>query len=189
MTDTVVFRTDPTGNLRLPRSPYLAEGEGGNMIPYEIQLIRSPKGEYLPEIIQTKKSEPETKQIKITDLKNVIPIIKSIKDHSQEQAIVISLGADRSVIAVRVVHIGNSRECSINTGDIFRGPLIDGAAGIIFAHNHPNGDLNPSKADRKTTKLLCKVGQYLSLYVLDSVIIGPSGIYSMNEKRKVRIKK
>ncbi|WP_117884178.1 JAB domain-containing protein [Aureibaculum luteum] len=47
--------------------------------------------------------------------------------------------------------------------------------GIILAHNHPSGNLNPSEADKELTQKIKKAAKYLDVKVLDHLIITPSG--------------
>ena len=53
---------------------------------------------------------------------------------------------------------------------VFRG--YPKAKALILAHNHPSGNLNPSRADLDITKELVDAGKILSLKVLDHIIIG-----------------
>lgn len=62
---------------------------------------------------------------------------------------------------------------------IFAAALKGLATGIILAHNHPSGNLEPSKADIELTKRSRDVGLLLELPVLDHIILSPdSGYYS-----------
>ncbi len=129
------------------------------------------------------------KKTQITKFKHIIPLVRDIIDHPQEHAIVISMDATHNVISSRIVHIGNSGECSVSVKDVFRGPMADNAEYMIFVHNHPNGTLDPSKADLKFTKQLCKVGWLLDILVIDSCIVSSDGVYSINKKRTIKVKK
>ncbi len=53
------------------------------------------------------------------------------------------------------------------------------AAAIIFAHNHPSGDVQPSQADRDLTVRLVKTLQLIDVKVLDHFIIGHQQTFSM----------
>lgn len=60
----------------------------------------------------------------------------------------------------------------IDSGAIFREALKAGAEEIIVAHDHPSGDITPSKADIAVTKKLREAGELLSVPLLDHLIIG-----------------
>jgi len=49
---------------------------------------------------------------------------------------------------------------------------------MIFAHNHPSGDLDPSAEDKKLAETLCKVCTLLGLRLLDNIIWTELGVTS-----------
>ena len=51
------------------------------------------------------------------------------------------------------------------------------AHGIILAHNHPSGNLNPSEADSKITDRIEKACKTLEIHLLDHLIISPGNEY------------
>jgi DNA repair protein RadC len=52
------------------------------------------------------------------------------------------------------------------------------ASGLILCHNHPSGNIRPSKADTNITKKLRNASAYLDIQVLDHVIVGQDVYYS-----------
>jgi DNA repair protein RadC len=65
---------------------------------------------------------------------------------------------------------------------IFNKALHKNACSLIVAHNHPSGNLRPSKADLDLTKKLKHAGSLLDLPVLDHLIITTSGYYSFADE-------
>src|ERR1700691_4136831 len=61
---------------------------------------------------------------------------------------------------------------------IFCAALKAGACCIILSHNHPSGNLRPSKADELLTQKLKEAGKWLEIAVLDHLIIGQHGYFS-----------
>ncbi|KRL02380.1 hypothetical protein FC81_GL000723 [Liquorilactobacillus capillatus DSM 19910] len=60
---------------------------------------------------------------------------------------------------------------------------MSNAPSIIVAHNHPSGDITPSKADISFTQELYKVCELLQIKLLEHLIIGFGGSYlSMKSK-------
>jgi len=49
-------------------------------------------------------------------------------------------------------------------------------------HNHPSGDVNPSREDINITKKLILIGYFLQCKIIDHIIIGKNGYFSMAEK-------
>ncbi len=74
-----------------------------------------------------------------------------------------------------VVSVGREADAKIDAGDVFRAAFGAGAEEIILAHNHPSGDLEPSKADMETTKRLREGAKLVGLVFLDHLILGAPG--------------
>lgn len=65
---------------------------------------------------------------------------------------------------------------------IFSEALKCNASGIILAHNHPSGNLNPSDADLNLTKKLISGGQILEIQILDHIILTTESYFSFADK-------
>jgi len=64
--------------------------------------------------------------------------------------------------------------------------IADRAAAVIFAHNHPSGELQPSDVDLRMHEQLTEAGKILGLRVLDHVIVTRKGHYSFQEAGLIR---
>ena len=60
------------------------------------------------------------------------------------------------------------------------------AAALIFAHNHPTGDARPSPEDISLTGTLIRAAAALEIHVLDHIIIGREGYYSLAEHGHIK---
>ena len=78
----------------------------------------------------------------------------------------------------RVVE-GGLTTCSVLPREVFAPALREGAAAVIFVHNHPSGDPSPSTDDLALTARLKQAGQVLGIKPLDHVIIGEGRYLSM----------
>jgi len=59
--------------------------------------------------------------------------------------------------------------------------MIDHAASVIFIHNHPTGNTEPSRDDIELTKRLIKAGELLGIKIHDHIIVSKKGHTSMRE--------
>ena len=59
------------------------------------------------------------------------------------------------------------------------------ASAVIVAHNHPSGELNPSKEDIQITKRLKEASDILGLNLLDHIIFNTKGYYSFAENNEI----
>jgi DNA repair protein RadC len=69
---------------------------------------------------------------------------------------------------------------------VFADVIADRAAAVIFAHNHPSGELQPSDADLRIHEQLAESGKILGLRVLDHVIVTRKGYFSFQEAGLIR---
>ncbi len=65
---------------------------------------------------------------------------------------------------------------------IFAAALKGAASGMILAHNHPSGNLQPSQADLDLTKKIREAGKLLEIQLLDHVIVTSEGYYSFADE-------
>ncbi|MHB8836820.1 MAG: JAB domain-containing protein [Candidatus Methylomirabilia bacterium] len=56
--------------------------------------------------------------------------------------------------------------------------LLRGAAGLVFAHNHPNGDRRPSDQDKLLTRALVLAAETVQIRVFDHLIVGGDKVFS-----------
>ncbi len=80
-----------------------------------------------------------------------------------------------------VVSIGLVDQAPVHPREVFADPITDRASAVILAHNHPSGDMTPSRADIKLTRQLQEAGKTLGIAVLDHIIFSPKGHYSFLE--------
>jgi DNA repair protein RadC len=119
--------------------------------------------------------------VKITVAQDVLPLVADIAGKPQEHFICISLNGASEVIEKRVVTIGLLDQSPIHPREVFADVIADRAAAVIFVHNHPNGDPQPSEADRRAHDRLTEAAKILGLRILDHVIVTKKGYYSFQE--------
>lgn len=85
---------------------------------------------------------------------------------------VLGLGSRNQLLLEERVAEGGANLCIVEPRDVFR-PLVQASAvRVIFLHNHPSGDPDPSHEDLHLTRQLVEAGTLLGIQVLDHVIIG-----------------
>ena len=96
------------------------------------------------------------------------------KEQREERVFVLPLDGNGKVLAKPIlVSVGHADgTAAIDAGAIFREALKARAEEIIVAHNHPSGDLTPSKADIAATKELTDLAARLGVVFLDHIILG-----------------
>lgn len=123
--------------------------------------------------------------VRIQSAREVVPLVQHYADRKQEHFISLSLNGGHEVIATRVVTIGLVNASQVHPREVFAEPLLDRACAIIVAHNHPSGDVTPSKEDIAVTRRLEKAAETLGLTLLDHIIFSKNGFFSFSEQRLV----
>ena len=106
---------------------------------------------------------------------------------AQEAFFVITLTTKYRVIDRHLVSLGILDACLVHPREVFRRAVMDCAAAVLLAHNHPSGDPSPSREDLKLTRQLIEAGRIMDIEILDHVIIGqpaphnPAGFTSLRE--------
>ena len=95
----------------------------------------------------------------------------------REMFLVASLNTKNEPTQIEVVSVGSLNASIVHPREVFKSAIISNAASIICAHNHPSGDLTPSKEDIEVTKRLVEAGKLLGIDVLDHIIMNDEGEY------------
>ena len=120
--------------------------------------------------------------VKISTPADVLPLIRHFADRKQEHFLSITINGANEVLNVRVVSIGLIDRSPVHPREVFADALTDRASGIIVAHNHPAGSLEPSQSDRDATKQVKQAGEILGIRLLDHIIFDRKGYYSFLEE-------
>ena len=73
---------------------------------------------------------------------------------------------------------GSLNSSSVYPREIAKKALLNHAAALIFAHNHPSGVPTPSDSDKSITANLVHAGQLMEIRILDHIIVGDNRYFS-----------
>lgn len=99
-----------------------------------------------------------------------------------EEFKILLLNRANHCIGIYTVSIGGTTGTVVDAKLIFAVALKCNAIGIIISHNHPSGNLSPSKADKNLTEKIKEGGKLLDIAVLDHLIITEEGYYSFADE-------
>jgi DNA repair protein RadC len=105
-----------------------------------------------------------------------------LKGKKKEHFLVICLDTRNRLINCRPVSIGSLDTSIVHPREVFREAVSSSAASVIFVHNHPSGDPEPSKEDIELTRRLAKAGEIVGIDVLDHVIVCDKSHSSLKAK-------
>jgi len=127
---------------------------------------------------------PSYKSKELTDPKKAYKLIKNkLKDYHKEHFYIIALNSRNHSIAE--VSVGSLNASIVHPREVFAEAIKNKAASVIFAHNHPSGDPEPSEEDLVITKRLTEAGKILGIEIVDHIIAGKSGYFSFKEKEMI----
>jgi DNA repair protein RadC len=116
---------------------------------------------------------------------DIFTLIRHYADRKQERFICISLNGAHEVLAVRVVTVGLVNRAIVHPREVFADVILDRAAALIAAHNHPSGDLEPSSGDDDVTATLMQAADVLGIQFLDHIIFSENAYFSYCQAHKM----
>ncbi len=100
----------------------------------------------------------------------------------KEHFMILCLDTSNNLVKISDISIGTLNASLIHPREVFKEAIQASAARVILAHNHPAGNLTPSKEDIKITKSLVAAGKIIDIEVLDHIIVSNTSFCSFKEK-------
>jgi DNA repair protein RadC len=122
---------------------------------------------------------------KIETPADILPLVRHYADRKQEHFLCATVNGANEVLNVRVVSIGLIDRSPVHPREVFADAVADRASGIILAHNHPAGPLEPSPADIQITRQLRAAGGVVGIDLLDHIIFNRTAYFSFLEAAKL----
>ena len=94
----------------------------------------------------------------------------------------VFLDAQNRLLAIEDLFRGTLTQTSVYPREIIKRALSHNAASLIFAHNHPSGIAEPSRADEMLTQTLKQALALVDVKVLDHFVIGSGNALSFAER-------
>jgi DNA repair protein RadC len=105
-----------------------------------------------------------------------------LRDKKREQFQVVLLDRKNRVMRDVMISQGSLTASVVHPREVFNPAIRDSAAAVIFVHNHPSGDPQPSQEDRILTTRLADAGRLLGIQVLDHIIVGRDAYMSFADE-------
>ncbi len=109
----------------------------------------------------------------------------SIRDKTREYFKIIFLDSKNRVISTETHSKGTLTASSVYPREVVYSAIANNAAALIFAHNHPSGDPQPSPEDIAITRQLVYAGKVMGLAVHEHIIIADSGYFSFADQGQI----
>ncbi len=111
----------------------------------------------------------------------VVNQVFDMQNQPNEVFAILCLNTKNKVVGAHIISQGSLSSSIVHPREVFKAAMINNAASVILAHNHPSGDPEPSREDIETTRRLINAGEIMGIKVLDHVIIGERYL-SMKER-------
>jgi DNA repair protein RadC len=144
--------------------------------------MKTKRRSFVREIVVKYTCKREVESKKADSPEAVFNILKPlIEDEIKEHFIVVLLNNKNTVLCYEVVSIGTISESIVHPREVFRSAILKSASAVVLAHNHPSGELQPSREDIATTERIEKAGKIIGIEVLDHLILSSEDYLSMKE--------
>lgn len=139
---------------------------------------------YIYKVIEVKQKYRKTRKerFQITSPKDFYNFAKSlIADSDREKLLVAGLNTKNEVLYFEEAHTGGLSSSVVDVRMIFKTALLNNAAAIIVAHNHPSGNSTMSNADIEVSKKLHYAGELINVEFLDHIVVTEENYSSFKE--------
>jgi DNA repair protein RadC len=124
--------------------------------------------------------EPHVERKKITCSNDVAEIfIPLLRDLPHEEFWIVLLNRANLIIDTYRISQGGISGTVTDVRLILKAALDRMATQLILCHNHPSGNLQPSKEDINITHKIYEAGKLLDVQLLDHIIVSATGYYSL----------
>ncbi|MCW3094027.1 MAG: hypothetical protein JWP81_5096 [Ferruginibacter sp.] len=106
----------------------------------------------------------------------------NIKDYSYEVFGVVFLNKANKINHFEIISRGGITGTVADPRVILKKALEEEATSIVLCHNHPSGNLKPSRADEELTHKIKEAAKYFDIIVMDHIIVSEEGYYSFSDE-------
>lgn len=117
----------------------------------------------------------------LRSIQDIVARLDDIRNKQQEFFVTLALDGGQRLIAMRTVTKGTLDTVLAHPREVFADPIVDRAASVIIAHNHPSGIAKPSIRDRNLTNQLAAAGQLLGVPLRDHLILTKTEVFSFRQ--------
>lgn len=106
----------------------------------------------------------------------------TMRDLKREVFKVIFLDGRNQIICIEDLFEGTLDSSSIYPREIIKNAIQNSTVNLVFVHNHPSGNPDPSQSDKDITEELAFAGNLMQIKVLDHIIIGDNKYFSFADE-------
>lgn len=115
----------------------------------------------------------------------LLPTFKAGTIDYKEYFKVLYLNQANQVLGFTQISEGGITETSVDVRVILQAALLTNSVSLILAHNHPSGNLKPSKQDLELTQSIKEAAELMRIRVLDHIILTSDKYYSFADEGEI----
>lgn len=191
--EMILFPAKPMGDVKPIAKSLLAKFKTfGGVLHAESEMLLKVEGVSEAALVAIKVAKAASERLLKEEVEDK-PVMKSwtqlldycrihIGHNTHEEFHVLFLDSKLQLIADERQQKGTVNHTPVYPREVVKRALELGASSLILAHNHPSGDVNPSKEDVDITKLIIAAAKPLGIEVHDHLIIGAKKHFSFKSK-------
>ena len=147
----------------------------GKQNPFQLDVVS----------VRLVRDAPIFSEQKIINPESAIAVVGELLcEMDREVVCIINLKSDGTPINCNFASIGAINQAIVEPREIFKSAILSNAATMIMVHNHPSGNVEPSKTDTVLTDRILKLSVLLGIPLADHVIVGGDNrsYFSFKEK-------
>ncbi len=137
------------------------------------------------ELGSRRRREEVVEKRKIGDSSDAYEYFAPMRDLPLEEAHVLMLRQDRSIIGEAMVSRGGIAGTAVDVRELMRHAVLNRATSIVLCHNHPSGNLQPSREDNSLTQHVAEACNVMNIRLIDHIIVSDCGYYSYHDNGKL----
>ena len=166
----------------MPVYKRLATMSVGTLMYYGFTEIEALRLNAAFELAKRLVSADSTKLQSISSPEDGVSILMPLlRYETHEKFVIVLLNSKNNVLGIRVISEGSLNSSVVHPREVFHEAIVNHAASIICAHNHPSGDPTPSNEDLSLTNTLAESSKFIGIPVIDHIVIGDSIYFSFKE--------
>ena len=131
------------------------------------------------ELGRRRQASPALEKTVVRSSKDIAQYLQAhLKDYNYEVFAVVFLNRANKINHFEIMSKGGITGTVADPRIILKKALEEDATSIVLCHNHPSGNLHPSRADEELTKKIKEAAAYLDIKVMDHIIVSEEGYYS-----------
>ncbi len=137
------------------------------------------------ELGSRRRREEVKERKKIDDSRDAYEYFAAMRDLPLEEAHVLMLRQNHSIIGEAIISRGGIAGTTVDVREVMRHAVMNRATAIVLCHNHPSGNLRPSREDDQLTKRVEEACRVMNIQFTDHIIVADTGYYSYREQGRI----